>query len=385
MSKTIGDIISCHQVDALDWKDPQVIEAFESACNHCRNPDLLDIVRIRTKVQHMITDCLIKKGFVHPPVALFSPCTDPLNHETEVPEMKYYSQVPEMKYYSQKVTLSQSMIFNKMLVSAALFSPCTDPLNHETEVPEMKYYGQKVTLSQSMIFNKMLVSALSNIQKVFWVSPNIRKEMNVKDTGRYATEFTQIDFESTQLDFESCMNLIEEILEVIVNTLAEEEGDVIERISGRRLPKLQRPLKRYDLADEAAKLGCTQGQAEDVLVSQNPNQPFFLTNLKREAYDRREESTGKYKNYDVLFPVVGEILSGAEREHTHERLTMRMHELGYKIEYFEPILRVAKEHGLKSSAGAGFGVERLVRAICLLPSIQAVYPFPRIPEKLIVF
>eukprot|EP00670_Eutreptiella_braarudii_P013866 CAMPEP_0174331412 /NCGR_PEP_ID=MMETSP0810-20121108/17466_1 /TAXON_ID=73025 ORGANISM="Eutreptiella gymnastica-like, Strain CCMP1594" /NCGR_SAMPLE_ID=MMETSP0810 /ASSEMBLY_ACC=CAM_ASM_000659 /LENGTH=344 /DNA_ID=CAMNT_0015447183 /DNA_START=40 /DNA_END=1074 /DNA_ORIENTATION=- len=344
MSKTIGDIISCHQVDALDWKDPKVIEAFESACNHCRNPDLLDIVRIRTKVQHMITDCLIKKGFVHPPVALFSPCTDPLNHETEVPEMKYYSQVPEMKYYSQKVTLSQSMIFNKMLVSA-----------------------------------------LSNIQKVFWVSPNIRKEMNVKDTGRYATEFTQIDFESTQLDFESCMNLIEEILEVIVNTLAEEEGDVIERISGRRLPKLQRPLKRYDLADEAAKLGCTQGQAEDVLVSQNPNQPFFLTNLKREAYDRREESTGKYKNYDVLFPVVGEILSGAEREHTHERLTMRMHELGYKIEYFEPILRVAKEHGLKSSAGAGFGVERLVRAICLLPSIQAVYPFPRIPEKLIVF
>jgi len=249
----------------------------------------------------------------------------------------------------------------------------------------MKYYSQKVTLSQSMIFNKMLVSALSNIQKVFWVSPNIRKEKNVKDEGRYSTEFTQIDFESTQLDRDSCLTLIEEILEVVVNTLADEEGDVIARISGRRLPKLQRPLKRYDLGDEAKARRCRESEAEDQLVLENPQQPFFLTNLKREAYDRRDDSTGKYLNYDVLFPVVGEILSGAEREHTHERLTMRMNELGYKLEYFEPILRVAREHGLKASAGAGFGIERLTRAICLLPTIQAQYPFPRVPEKLIVF
>lgn len=249
----------------------------------------------------------------------------------------------------------------------------------------MGYYGQTVTLSQSMIFCKMLVLALSNIDKVFWVSPNVRKEKNCKVEGRYATEFTQIDFESSQLDFESCLNLIEDVIVSVVNTLAEEEADTIARISGRRLPKMTEPMKRYDLAAEAAKRNCTQGEAEDQLVAENTVHPFFLHNLKREAYDRRDDATGQYKNYDVLFPVVGEILSGGEREYTAERLTMRMNELGYNLEYFEPILRVAREHGLKSSAGAGFGIERLTRAILLLPDIQSVYPFPRIPEKPITF
>lgn len=78
-----------------------------------------------------------------------------------------------------------------------------------------------------MIFCKMLVLALSNIDKVFWVSPNVRKELNVKTAGRYATEFTQIDFESSLLDFESCLNLIEEVITNVVNTLADEEGDTI--------------------------------------------------------------------------------------------------------------------------------------------------------------
>lgn len=209
--------------------------------------------------------------------------------------------------------------------------------------------------------------------------------MNVKVAGRYATEFTQIDFESSQLDFDSCLDLIEDVITTLVNTLADEEADTIARISGRRLPKITGKMMRYDLAEEAAKHGCTQGEAEDILISQNTVHPFFLTNLKREAYDRRDDATGKFKNYDVLFPVVGEILSGGEREYTCERLTMRMHELGYNLDYFEPILRVARDHGLKSSAGAGFGVERLVRAILLLPDIQSVYPFPRIPEKPITF
>jgi len=236
-----------------------------------------------------------------------------------------------------------------------------------------------------MIFSKMLVLALSNIDKVFWVSPNVRKEKNVRVAGRYATEFTQIDFESSHLNFDSCLDLIEDVIKTLVNTLAEEEAETILRVSGRKLQKMTEKMKRFDLGEEAIKRGVTQGEAEDLIIAENPVHPFFLTNLKREAYDRRDDVSGKFKNYDVLFPVVGEILSGGEREYTAERLTMRMNELGYNLEYFEPILRVAREHGLKSSAGAGFGVERLTRAILLLSDIQSVYPFPRIPEKAITF
>jgi len=47
--------------------------------------------------------------------------------------------------------------------------------------------------------------------------------------------------------------------------------------------------------------------------------PQPVINLKREAYDRRDDATGQFKNYDVLFPVVGEILSGGERaENFHQ-------------------------------------------------------------------
>jgi len=333
--KKIGQIISVSQIPPLEWSKPEIVAAFEHGVKHCMNPDLADIVRIRTRIQQIISNMLIQKGFLHPPVALFS--------------------------------------------------PCSDPLNHETEVPSMGYYGQTVTLSQSMIFTKMLTLALSTIDKVFWVSPNVRKEKNVRVQGRYATEFTQIDFESSQLDFESCLKLIEDVIKTLVNMLAEEEGETIARISGRIMKKLTGPMKRYDLGEEATKRGMSQGDAEEAIILENPDYPFFLTNLKREAYDRRDDATGKFKNYDVLFPVVGEVLSGGEREYTCERLTMRMNELGYNLEYFEPVLRVAREHGLKSSAGAGFGVERLTRAILLLPDIQLIYPFPRIPEKPIVF
>ena len=84
-------------------------------------------------------------------------------------------------------------------------------------------------------------------------------------------------------------------------------------------------------------------------------------------------------------PKTGEIRSGAEREFTYERLRLRMEELGYPLSYFEPVLKLAKEHGLKPSAGAGFGIERFVRGILLLDDIADVYPFKRVPEEAIVF
>ena len=87
---------------------------------------------------------------------------------------------------------------------------------------------------------------------------------------------------------------------------------------------------------------------------------------------------------DVM-PVIGEVLSGAEREYTADRLQLRMEELEYPLDYFEPILKLAKEEGLKPTAGAGFGLERIVRAILLLDDIAEVYPFKRVPEEPIIF
>jgi asparaginyl-tRNA synthetase len=330
----VGKILSINEIAPLDFKNADVEASYQDAIAHMKNPHMKDILYIRTKIQQLITNMLISKGYVHPPVHMFS--------------------------------------------------PCADPLNHKTDTPSMLYYGQQVTLMQSLIFHKMLICALTNVDDVFWISPNIRKEMNVGDPCRYATEFTQIDFESTHLDMTSAMALIEEVLKHVVNTLADEDGKLIEKISLRKLPKITGKMKSYDAEDEAVKRKISVTKVEATLAAEEPH-PFFLTNLKREAYDRRDDSTGKYLNYDVIFPVIGEVLSGAEREHTYERLQMRMVELSYPLPYFEPVLRVAKEVGLKKTAGAGFGVERLVRGVLLLDDLKKVYPFPRVPEKRIVF
>ena len=102
--------------------------------------------------------------------------------------------------------------------------------------------------------------------------------------------------------------MIEEVIIAVVNTLAEEEAEDITCISGRKLKKIEGQMKRFDLGDEAAKLGLTPDQAEGALIAQNTDAPFLLTKLKREAYDLRDDTTGKFKNYDVLFPVVGEVM-----------------------------------------------------------------------------
>lgn len=330
----VGEILSINDIKPLDFDDPEILAAYKDAVEHMKSKRLKDILHIRTKIQSLISNLLISKGFLHPPVHMFS--------------------------------------------------PCADPLNHETDTPSMGYYGQPVTLMQSLIFHKMLICALTDIEKVFWISPNIRKEMNVGNVKRYATEFTQIDFESTGLTMQSAMDLIEEVTKHVVNTLATEDAELIKTISGRELKKMTEKMKSYDAEEEAVKRGIKVNLIEKTLAGEEPH-PFFMTNLKREAYDRRDDATGKYLNYDVIFPVTGEVLSGAERECTYERLRMRMVELKYPLAYFEPVLRVAKEVGLKPTAGAGFGVERLVRGVLLLDDLKEVYPFPRVPEKKIVF
>ena len=330
----IGTKLSIQNIRPLDFDDPKTQSVWRSTLAHAQSTNLRGILEVRSTVQDVIVSTLRSKGFLHPPVHLFS--------------------------------------------------TCVDPLNHETETARFDYYGQECTLMQSLIFHKMAILALSSLDKVFWISPNIRKELGVSDPRRYASEFTQIDFESTELDMQSCMSLIEEVVTRVYAVVSDVHGELVKAISGRALRPLERPMRRYDLRDEARRRGVPPGRVEALLAAEE-DQPFFLTNLVREAYDRRDDASGRYHNYDVILPVTGEVLSGAEREHTHERLLLRMQELGYPIAYFEPILRLAKEHGLRPSAGAGFGVERFVRGLLLLDDVAEVYPFARVPEEMIIF
>jgi aspartyl/asparaginyl-tRNA synthetase len=334
LDQKVGTILSINEMASIDFNNLGYEQAWQDMISHTKDKKLQAILTIRTFVQHTISSILIKKGFLHPPTYLMS--------------------------------------------------SCVDPLNHHTEAAKTTYYGQECSLMQSLIFHKMALLALSDLKQVYWISPNIRKEKFITDKKRYASEFTQIDFESTELDMPKALSLIDEITRTVINECVKEHADLIYFISGRKLEAMLEKMKIYDSVDEAKKRGFA-GKDIEMLLAKEETHPFILTNLKREAYDRRDDETGKYINYDVCMPVTGEILSGAEREHTYERLLMRMQELEYPISYFAPILRLAKEQGLKKSAGAGFGIERFVRGILLLDDIKEVYPFTRVPEEKLIF
>ncbi len=330
----INSKLAISEIEPIDFTKREIQAAWQSFISHAKKPHLKEILEIRTFIQRTIQDELESRGFLHPP--------------------------------------------------SHMFSTCVDPLNHETETAKFNYYGQECSLMQSLIFHKMAMLALTDLSHVYWVSPNIRKELGVTNTKRYATEFTQIDFESTELEMATCIDLIEQITKVVFNRLYDEKKELIERISGAEFYRLDEALQRFDAEEEAARRGIAVGKIEAILASEL-DRPFILTNLKREAYDRRDDLTGKYQNYDLCLPVIGEILSGAEREFEAERLKLRMEELGYPLDYFAPILKLATEHGLTTSAGAGFGVERFVRGILRLDDLADVYPFKRVPEEAIIF
>ena len=332
----LKNILSVSSITPIDFNDPATEKSWDIMLSHGKKKNLSTILKIRTLVTESIYHSLRKHGFVHPPVHIFS--------------------------------------------------TCVDPLNHETEPAGFNYYGQECTLMQSLIFHKMVFLSLTGIDKVFWVSPNIRKEMHVTNKGRYATEFTQIDFESSSNDMNETMDLIEDITLELLKDLSKQYSKEIKKISGRDIESLIVSFPRIDVYEESQKRGVSPNDIESIL-SKELSSPFFLTNMKREAYDYRDDNSKveKFHNYDLVFPITGEVLSGGEREHSYERLKNRMEELNYPIDYFAPVLRFAKEIGLKPSSGAGFGVERLVRGILLLEDIADIYPFRRVPMERIIF
>uniref|UniRef100_UPI0026306138 amino acid--tRNA ligase-related protein n=1 Tax=Thermococcus sp. TaxID=35749 RepID=UPI0026306138 len=106
--------------------------------------------------------------------------------------------------------------------------------------------------------------------------------------------------------------------------------------------------------------------------------PFWITGIPREFYDREIE--GIWRNYDLYLPEgYGEVSSGGEREWEYERILAKISSSGLSEEAFRPYLDVAKAGLLRPSAGAGIGVERLIRYMVGAKHIAEVQPFPRIP------
>jgi len=254
-----------------------------------------------------------------------------------------------------------------------MLSSITDPLwpdpaaEEALRPPEVEVYGSRLRLTHSMILHKQMAVAMG-IDRLFILSPNVRLEGRSADDGRHAYEFTQLDFEIAYASMDEVMSLIEGL---ISGLFKEARSWGLER----EVPRVKPPFKRFTLEEIKEEFG------DEDEASKAMKEPFWVTDIKREFYDREDpERPGHFRNYDLYLPEgYGEVSSGGEREWEYEVIVRKMKSAGISLEAFRPYLEVAKAGLLKPSAGAGIGVERLIRYMVGAKHIAEVQPFPRIP------
>ncbi len=265
-----------------------------------------------------------------------------------------------------------------------MLAKSTDPLGPDPgssiiKTPEIEYLGQKFYTMNSMILHKQV--AVRDLGKIFILSPNIRLEKGEKKaTRRHLFEFTQADFEIPHAKRGDVMKLVEKFYSYLGRRL-EGEKVLFDGLSVAPF-RFKTPFKVYTTHELAEKYGADWEPA----ASSDHAQPFWALCHKREFYDKEDEAKrGHYLNYDLVYPLgYGEALSGAEREHDYQRIITRMGADRLSNEIYSAYLREA-EKGFIPSAGAGFGIERLVRFLTRADHIGDVQLFRRVPGEEVAF
>jgi asparaginyl-tRNA synthetase len=129
-----------------------------------------------------------------------------------------------------------------------------------------------------------------------------------------------------------------------------------------------------------------QSEHERYLVEKHFGKPVILTNYpaKIKAFYMRQDDPKEgvpestVSAMDILFPGIGEIVGGSQREERYDRLVSRMKEMHVSEEELSWYLDTRK-YGTCPHAGFGLGFERLVLFITGMSNIRDVIPFPRYP------
>lgn len=124
-----------------------------------------------------------------------------------------------------------------------------------------------------------------------------------------------------------------------------------------------------------------QSEHERYLVEQHFGKPVILVNYPKEikAFYMKQNEDGKtVRAMDVLFPRIGEIIGGSQREENYEKLLSRIREMEMSEEELWWYLDT-RRFGTVPHAGFGLGFERLILFVTGMANIRDVIPFPRTP------
>ncbi len=226
--------------------------------------------------------------------------------------------------------------------------------------------------------------------KVYTFGPTFRAEKS--KTRRHLTEFWMIEPEVAFNDLNDNMDLAEEFLEYVVQTVLKDMPDELKELERdtTKLENVKRPFPRisYSEAVEILKKnnidfewGNDFGGADETIISDQFDRPVLVHRYPSEVkafYMKRDPENDKLAlALDVLAPEgYGEIIGGSQREDELNKLLERIKEHKLPQQYFEWYLDL-RRYGSVPHSGFGLGLERTVSWICGLDHVRETIPFPR--------
>ncbi len=227
--------------------------------------------------------------------------------------------------------------------------------------------------------------------KVYTFGPTFRAEKS--KTRRHLTEFWMVEPEMAFYDLDDDMDLAEEFLEYIVETVLEdrkEELKILERDT-TKLESVVRPFPRISY-DDAVKIlhengrdfkwGDDFGAPDEATISNQFDRPVMVHRYPAEVkafYMKRDPENPKLAlAVDVLAPEgYGEIIGGSQREDDYDTLVDRIKEHDLPMDFFQWYLDL-RRYGSVPHSGFGLGLERTVAWICGIEHLREAIPFPRL-------
>jgi asparaginyl-tRNA synthetase len=314
---------------------------------------------------------------------------------------KYFNDLGYYYLHAPIITASDAEGAGEMFRVSTL-DPDNLPLTEDKKVDYSKdFFGKATNLTVSgQLEGELAALALGG---VYTFGPTFRAENS--NTPRHLAEFWMIEPEVAFFDIDDNMNLAEDFLKYLINYALENCADDLEFLNNMVDKELLDRLKfvvnnsfirmSYDGAIDILTASGQkfefpvswgldlQAEHERYLVEKHFQCPVILTDYPREIkafYMKQNDDNRTVRAMDVLFPRIGEIIGGSQREENYDKLLARIRELGMPEKELWWYLDTRK-YGTVTHSGFGLGFERLLLFITGMANIRDVIPFPRTPRN----
>lgn len=276
------------------------------------------------------------------------------------------------------------------------------PLKEDGTVDYSKdFFGRMANLTVSgQLEGELGALALGDI---YTFGPTFRAENS--NTPRHLSEFWMIEPEMAFYDITDNMDLAEEFIKYLVKYALENCGEDLEFLNKMFDKELISRLQSV-VEEQFVRLSYTEGveileksgknfeypvywgadlqsEHERYLVEEHFKKPVILTDYPKDIkafYMKQNPDNKTVRAMDILFPKIGEIIGGSQREESLEKIQKRIDEMKMDTKSLWWYIETRK-FGTAPHSGFGLGFERLLLFVTGMSNIRDVIPFPRYPRN----